>query len=399
MDLRTGEPYWLMKNGYCHSYPALTGDLQTEVCVLGGGITGALAAYALAKEGVEVTVIDKRHPGMGSTSASTALLQYEIDEPLHTLIDKVGRRRAEASYTACYHAIDAIGAIIREENLMVDFLKSPSLQYASKPSHARDLKKEYEARMAIGLDVALLPGGEVEELYGIGAPAGLLSSQGAQVDVYQLAHALLNLPLDNLRVFDTTEVEEVRPRRRGVELRLKGGGRVRAWRLVICCGYESQRFLSRQVVEMATTYAIVTKPVDVRYLWPDRTLLWETKTPYLYLRTTEDDRIIAGGRDDEGHSRRHRNAALDKKAARIVQDVHRLRPDIPFQPDFIWAGAFGGTEDSLPYVGQVAEMDNTYFILGFGGNGIVFSQTGSEIVRDAILQRKNANADLYSFDR
>ena len=71
MDLRSGHPYWLLKNGLMESYPALEQDLDVEVVVLGAGITGALVTYLLVKEGVEVAVLDKREAGWGSTAAST----------------------------------------------------------------------------------------------------------------------------------------------------------------------------------------------------------------------------------------------------------------------------------------------------------------------------------------
>ncbi len=399
MDLRTSEAFWLMKNGYMHSFPAFVGEATADVCVIGAGITGALAAYALAKEGVEVVVVEKRHPGMGSTAASTALLQYEIDEPLTDLIDKVGRERATRSYLACHQAIDAIERIVRDEGLDVDFRKCPSLQYASFGDDVKLLEAECRERVALGLEVALLPGDEVKKRFGFSAPAGLWSKQGAQVDAYELAQALLTLPgLDNLRVHDVSEVLDIDFGKDKVRVRTEGG-EVTARKLVIACGYESQEYLARSVVELRTTYALASKPIDPELFWENRTLIWETKDPYLYLRTPGDNRLILGGRDDESYDRKKRDESLPGKIKGLVREVKSLWPDLPLTPDFCWAGAFGGTEDSLPYVGGVEAMPNTYFILGFGGNGIVFSQTGAEITRDWVLGKKHENADLYIFDR
>ena len=86
MDLRSGHPFWLLKNGLLADYPSLKHDESCEVAIIGGGITGALVAYYLTKEGVETVLVDKRDIGAGSTAASTALLQYEIDTELHDLI-------------------------------------------------------------------------------------------------------------------------------------------------------------------------------------------------------------------------------------------------------------------------------------------------------------------------
>ena len=83
MDLRSGHPFWRLKNGLLADYPSLKHDESCEVAIIGGGITGALVAYHLAQEGVETVLVDTRDIGAGSTAASTALLQYEIDTELH----------------------------------------------------------------------------------------------------------------------------------------------------------------------------------------------------------------------------------------------------------------------------------------------------------------------------
>ncbi len=141
MNLRTAEAYWLMKNGLTRVYESPAGNIKTEVAVVGAGISGALAAYHLAKAGLEVTVVDKRHPGMGSTSASTALLQYEIDEPLTSLKKMAGPRRAEMSYLACVEALDKLGRVVDDEKLEVEFRKVPSFQYARYKQDLPGLKE------------------------------------------------------------------------------------------------------------------------------------------------------------------------------------------------------------------------------------------------------------------
>ena len=83
MRLRTFESFWLLKNGLLYTYPTLQKNIKTEILVIGGGITGALISDALMDAGYEVTLIDRRDIGQGSTSATTSMLQYEIDEPLN----------------------------------------------------------------------------------------------------------------------------------------------------------------------------------------------------------------------------------------------------------------------------------------------------------------------------
>ena len=92
------------------AYPPLERDVRSDAVVIGGGITGALLSDALVRAGSTCTIIDGRDIGQGSTSASTALLQYEIDTPLHQLAARIGRRPAERAYRL---GVRAIGQIVQ----------------------------------------------------------------------------------------------------------------------------------------------------------------------------------------------------------------------------------------------------------------------------------------------
>ena len=398
MNLRTAEAYWLMKNGLMHIYRDMPGDLKTEVAVIGAGISGALAAHYLSEAGFEVAVLDKRHPGMGSTAASTALLQYEIDEPLHTLKKIVGPKRAERSYLACVEALEKLGRLVRERKMNVEFQEVPSLQYASYKTHVPPLKEEYEARKSIGLEVEWLEAPEIEKRFFLKAPGGLWSAKAGKVDAYALAHALLSSGRSNLRVFDNVEVKRVEAGPKTVTLTTAQGPKVTAKYLIIACGYESEKFLPFSVVTMETTYAFVTKPLKRSLVWDQDALLWETKTPYLYMRTTENNRLLVGGRDDGHHDPRKRDRALTRKIKALAGDVEKLL-GLEVKPDFGWAGAFGSTKDALGYIGEIRQLPRTYFIMGFGGNGILYSQIGAEVVLDSIQGRKNEWKQVFGFNR
>lgn len=206
MELTTRNPYWLLKNGYHSSYPSLQENIQTDIIVMGGGITGALVTYRLINAGWKVTVIDKRNIGMGSTAASTALLQYEIDTPLGDLMEKVGQKRAIDSYLACYQSINELEQIIRTENFHVGFKKRFSLQYASYEKDTVKLEKEAELRNKIGIPVELWEKAEIEEKFRLKAPKAIFSKQAAQLDPFLLTHAIFQRKDENLQVYDRTKV-------------------------------------------------------------------------------------------------------------------------------------------------------------------------------------------------
>lgn len=130
MNLRSGYPFWLAKHGLPFDYPKLEKSAKADVVIMGGGISGALVAYYLNNAGVDCLLVDSRTIGLGSTCASTSLLQYEIDTPLCELKLKVGLANAARCYQLCAEAIDKLGKIAKKLKFE-DFAFNESLYYAA----------------------------------------------------------------------------------------------------------------------------------------------------------------------------------------------------------------------------------------------------------------------------
>ena len=402
MNLHTPHPYWLLKNGFLREYPALRHPLQVDFLVMGGGITGALTAWYLAQAGVSVAVVDRRHIGMGSTCASTALLQYEIDVPMYQLAKYVGEKNAARSYHLCIEAIDNLEQICENLGLPTGFERKPSVYCASRKADLEALDLEFAIRQKHGIRVERWDKSDLVHAFPHFRSHGALYSphDGAQVDAYALTHALLQDALKHgAQVFDKTEAVDIRHERTQVVLRTEHGPVIRAKQLVIACGYESQNYLEQKVTRLHSTYALVSEPFEGD-IWYRDALIWETARPYLYLRTTPDRRVLVGGRDEPFYSPGKRDKLLTQKTRSLAQDFNKMFPALaPILVDFHWAGTFAETADGLPYIGVVKERPRTIYALGFGGNGIVFSQIAGEIIRDMALGKKNTDAAIFSFNR
>ena len=140
MDLTSNEPFWLIKNGLLNSFPSLKEDLKTEILIVGGGITGALMVHKCIEKGYETTLIDRREIANGSTSATTSMLQYEIDVSLYKLIEMIGESGAEANYWAGHEAINDLREIVKEIKSDCGFKMKESLYYAVFKKYVNDLK-------------------------------------------------------------------------------------------------------------------------------------------------------------------------------------------------------------------------------------------------------------------
>lgn len=401
MDLKSGYPFWAIKNGLMHAFPQLTRDTRCDVAVIGGGISGALIANELAAHGHEVVVVEQRDIGWGSSSASTALLQYEIDTHMIDLSRRYGEDDAVLAYRACADAIGQLQALAGEVR-DVDFARMHSLYYASYRRHVPVLQAELAMRRRHGLEVTWLDGGMLREQYGIEAPGAILSQLAARIDPYRMAYRLFaRLEKRGTAVFDRSRITRLDAGARGVTLHTADGVRLRAAHAVFATGYASQQWLDQRVAHNRSSYAFITDPLDPAALRGlADTMAWESARPYLYLRTTGDGRLLAGGEDDAIDIPARRDARVERKARKLVAKIARAMPGLQLQPAFAWAGTFAETDDGLPFFGAHRQYGpRVLFAMAYGGNGISYSAAGAPLIRALIERRKHPLAALFSFAR
>jgi glycine/D-amino acid oxidase-like deaminating enzyme len=401
-----------VRDGLLSVYPSLDHDIDCDVLVVGAGVTGALCAWQLVRAGLDTVVVDAREIGWGSTSASTALLMYDLDTSLVDLTRLLGRERAEEIYRAARLAVEQLCAMRFAQSpgrpLTVD--RRPSLYLASRTSDAKKLAAEHAARRAAGLEVELWDRATIASHFPFSRAAALWHEDAAQVDPYAFTHALLADGVRRgLRVFDRSTVYS---RRSTVNGRRSTSFRITARRrqgqlstvdrrplTVYATGYETERMLRQPAVRLHDTYAFASEPVAGLEQWYRRALVWETARPYLYLRTTDDHRVLVGGADDRHTSPERRDRALAEKTEHLLRRARRLFPDLGLTPAFAWAGTFAESDDGMPYIGCHPRYPDSIFAACYGGNGTVFAMLASEIVRDWCMGRKNEMAEWFGFGR
>ena len=396
MNLTSELPFWTVKNGLISVYPPLDRDLRCEALIVGGGITGALLAHELVKKGVKSVLIDQRDIGHGSTSASTALLQYEIDTPLYKLRKLVAPAAADRAYLLGVEAIDQLRKLSGKD---CGFALRPSLQIARTESDLAGLRKELAARRELKLPIAMLERGDLRKL-GMDGAGALRSGVAAEVDPYRLTHHLLQRASKRgLEVFDRTAAHRYLHTRTGVTVHTDRGPKIRCRTLFFATGYETKDILSGKIVTIKSTYAFISEPFPSLDWWKNRSLIWGTGDVYSYMRTTSDKRVLVGGADDTVLNSARRDRQIAAKTAQLLRCFHDVFPAIQIEPAFGWAGGFGSTKDGLAYIGPHPGFPHAYFALGFGGNGITFSQIAARLLTDLFLGKKNPDEAVFRFQR
>jgi glycine/D-amino acid oxidase-like deaminating enzyme len=397
-EYRTGVTYWRAINGPGPAAVPLAGDAACEVAVVGGGISGALTALLLVREGRDTLLVDKAELAAESTAASTGLLQYEIDTPLIELISHVGEADAVHAYRRGLIAIDELEALADSLPDRCGFERVPSLYRASSRWHLRQLKREAECRKSIGIDVEFL-GREALRERQVDAPGALWSPRDGQLDPYRLTcHVLHEARRLGLRMHHHTEVTAVERLPQQVEL-ITATGKITAQHIVYATGYAVQQFVGHRVGRLRSTYVVTSRPLQSIEGWPERCLIWETARPYFYARQTGDGRAMIGGEDTAFASDHKRDALVARQVQRLQTRAKQILPAIDIEPEFAWAGTFGETKDGMAFIGCLPERPREFFSIGFGGNGITFAMIAARTITDLIAGRPSADADVFRFRR
>jgi glycine/D-amino acid oxidase-like deaminating enzyme len=374
-------------------------EIACDVLVVGAGISGALVADALSDAGLDVIVVDRRQALQGSTPASTALLQYEIDTPLSLLARRIGKDRAQRIWRRSRLALDALRERARRLGVQADLENRDSLYLEGDVLDSDALAEEAGHRRACGFEVAFMTRPVIAERYGIAGRAGVLGFDNLSADPRRLAAGFLHAAIDRgAKLYEGIEIADIEASKSGVAATSVEGAQIRAAMLVFATGYELPKGVPRKNHSIRSTWALATYP-QPRSMWRDRCFIWEASEPYLYLRAGPGGRVICGGEDEDFADEEKRDALMDAKIARIQRKLKALMPSLDVEAEFRWCGNFGASTTGTPSIGRVPGMPNCYAVLGYGGNGITFSMLAAQLLRTEITGGRDPDGDLFSFNR
>ena len=140
-------------------YKPLSGDIEVDIVIIGGGIAGVMSAYLLAKAGKKVAILEKNLIGEGTTNYTTAFLTQSLDTNFSDLIKTYGIDGAKEIVSSHGKAVELIEEIIKENSIECDITSCSNYIYAISKKDFKDLEEEKEAAKSIGLRVELYSDG------------------------------------------------------------------------------------------------------------------------------------------------------------------------------------------------------------------------------------------------
>ncbi len=398
-DLRTGQSLWSARRRPPIEVRALTRDLRCDVIVIGAGISGALIAESLSEAGLKVAILDRRGPTMGSTAASTAMLQYELDTPLCQMAGRIGLERAERMWRRSRLAVDALRERTERLGINADTATRGSIYLDGNVLDSTGLAEEADARRRAGFEVELLKPAAVKDRYGISGRHAIVGFGNYSADPRRLAAGYLNVAIERgARLYAPADVSSIEATANGVTVTTASGHIVSADHLVVASGYEMLKGIPRMGNSIISSWSISTKPQPTK-IWPSAAMIWEASDPYLYIRTTPRGEVICGGEDEDISDADERDARIALKTATLTRKLGALLPMIDPTPVHAWAGSFGDSTVGTPTIGKIPSMENCYAAMGYGGNGITFSMMAAQMLRGMIVGSGDPDSDLVSFHR
>lgn len=396
MNLSGGKQYWPTTMESIPSYPPLENDLECDVLIIGAGGSGAQLAYYLSEQDLNIVIVDKSQPGSGSTAVNTALIQYAGDKMFFELANSFGETIAVRHLKLCEKAITEIEIASKKMKVNPDFTRRNSLYYASQVQDLMKLEKEFALLKKHDFNVEWLSDKQIAELFPFKKEAAILYKNDAELNPLKFTIGLLELAKENgVRIYSETEIVGHKSEKDATVFFTKKHRSIKAKKTIIAAGYESLEFKKEKNATVTSSYNVVTSPVDDLSQWHNRSLIWETARPYIYLRTTADNRIIIGGLDENTSYVDDRDAKILHKRDQLMDELKKLFPDLQVKSDYYIGAFYGGTHDGLPMIGQYQDYPNCYFLMGYGDNGLVYSMVLSKIITDLIVKGHHPDLDLY----
>ncbi|MEG1363698.1 MAG: FAD-dependent oxidoreductase [Clostridia bacterium] len=392
MNLTNGDMYFKLKNKITKKYDYLSEDIKTDVVVIGGGITGAISAYYLSKKNINVVVVEKNIIGYGSTSATTALLEYQVDIDLYKLEKMIGSN-AKKIYKLCLNAVDEIESICKE--IGSEFNRVNTLYFTNSFMQKSSILKEYNARKKAKFDVKYM---ENNDLINLKACIETLESSGV-IDPYKFTCDLFKyLEKNNVKIYENTEIEEISSDE-NVYLKTTNGFNILSSSAIFCTGFETLKYINTNIVSLQKTFTIVSNKLDLNNI---NFTARDMCDPYHYIRF-DNNRIIFGGEDIKINSKLMSEEYLEQiakeKYNKLYIAMQKMFKINNIEVEYMYNGTFADTIDTLPIIDEIPGLNNCFCNLGYGANGILYSVIGAKILKEAIFGLYTKDINMFKINR
>ena len=353
-------------------FPASSLPERTDVAIIGGGYTGLAAARALARRGVDATVLEQHTLGWGASGRNGGFVLPGYKPEIEKLAKRLGAARAARMFQLSLEAIRHLSSLISEEGIACDFVRCGAVSLAAKPGHLRGLEQSGRfMREQLGYETELL--GRDELAREIDSPryhGGLVDPGGCSLQPAQYAQGLAQAAeRAGARLLEGAEVKRIRRMHGAFEVTTTKGTVKAREVLAATNGYTPRALapLRRRVIPIGS-YQIATAPLDedqARRLVPRNRVFSDTKNLLYYFRLSPDRRMVFGGRASFTPTGTRRSAAI------LATAMGEVFPELAGATiEYAWSGKVAFPVDHLPHAGR---LGGVHYSMGYCGHGVALA--------------------------
>lgn len=378
-------------------YPTLEQDLQADVCVVGGGLTGVNTALELAERGLSVILLEARRIGWGASGRNGGQLIRGIGHDVSGFARHVGQEGVRYLQQAGIDSVALVARRIEQYAIPCD-LRWGFCELANTPAQFAAFTAEQRGLAELGYrhETRLVDKARLDEIVASDLYAGGLVDMGSghlhPLDLVQGEARAASA--QGARIFEQSPVLRIE---HGASVTLHTArGKVRAAHLVLGCNAhldELEPRLSGKVLP-AGSYVVATEPLPerlARSLIPQNMALCDQKVGLDYYRLTADNRLLFGGACHySGRDPSDIGAYMRPKVLKVFPQLAEVRLD------YQWGGMIGITANRFPQVGRLRQHPNVFYAQGYSGHGLNVTHWTAKLLAEAIATQASYGLDVFS---
>ncbi len=369
-------------------YPSLQDEIDTEICVIGGGLAGLATALGLVQRGKKVVLLEGRRIGWGASgrNGGFVLAGFAAGEP--EIVKKVGVAQAQEMYRLSKDALGLIKKRIKDFEIPCNPVDGELVASWYDDADAIKRKVDYLAT-TFDEKIEFLPREKIRDHLGSKRYFdGLIYHENFHMHPLNYLRSIArNIQEKGEQIHEDSMAIDIKESESGVIVKTEKGA-VTANHVVFCgSAYFNglEKRLQRSCLPIRT-YVIKTESIEkelletaIRVPYAIRDNRWADD----YYRILPDNSILWGGRVGMG-------AAPKDLETLMLRDMKHIYPQLEdVKAEVTWSGLMGYTVHQMPHIGKF--KDNIWYCTNFGGNGLGPTTVGGEAIASAIAE----NDDRY----
>lgn len=366
-------------------------NISTDICIIGGGLTGLTCAYYLSKAGKQAIIIEKDYICDHTSGNTTGKITCQHGLIYKYLTDSKGEDFAKKYLKANEEAILNIESIVKEENIDCDFEKQNAYVFTRQQDEIKKIKDEVKATNNLGQSSKFVENISLP----ISIKGAIEFENQAQFHPVKYANGLCDvIKKNNNLIFENSKVINIEKKKDLFEITVNGK-KVLANKVILATRYPIINVPGYHFLKMyqSISYAIVVDPKEDA----NTGIYINSEMPTISFRSIKDgtNRFLQIVGYDYKTGKENKNINGHEELFDIAR---RMYPKCELK--YKWETEDSVSLDKIPYIGEFSKlMPNMYVATGYNKWGITSSNVAAKIITDNILGIKNNYEEIFTSKR